>query len=597
MDDQRKGWQQFRKIKLDRKRLSSRARKAEKATRRHARRFITRRIDNVRLVSREITIWLLIIGLLIAGIGVQIALGQRQYSATTTKPGGDYVEGSLGAVNTLNPLFASTNTETSAARLLFSSLYNYDSKGKLHQDLVKNVTISETHKTYTVTIRDDAKWHDDTPLTAQDVVFTVNLIKNPETRSPLRVNWLDISAVALNKTTIAFTLPSVYAAFPHALTFPVMPQHLLKSVTPAMVRESVFSQSPVGSGPFKFKRLQASDIVGGYQVVHMEANPNYYGGRPKLALFELRAYTSEDSIIKAVNAGELSGASDISAISAKDLKLTGARVIPQAVSSGAYLLLNTKNPILTDVKVRQALQAATDSAAIRKAIGGEVLPLAGPVLNSQLTGDPIKAPRVDIPKARSLLTEAGWAQSGSYRVKDGQTLTFTITTTKDKELNAALSMIVSQWKKIGVKVETNSVDTTNATSGFVQNVLQARNFDVLLYKLSIGADPDVYAYWHSSQATMSGYNFSNYSNPLADATLSSARSRLEPELRNAKYHQFAQQWLQDVPGIALYQPVVEYVAGENVYSIQKNTQLITPADRYANVQYWTVAKQSVYQTP
>lgn len=597
MDDQRKGWQQFRKIKLDRKRLSSRARKAEKATRRHARRFITRRIDNVRLVSREITIWLLIIGLLIAGIGVQIALGQRQYSATTTKPGGDYVEGSLGAVNTLNPLFASTNTETSAARLLFSSLYNYDSKGKLHQDLVKNVTISETHKTYTVTIRDDAKWHDDTPLTAQDVVFTVNLIKNPETRSPLRVNWLDISAVALNKTTIAFTLPSVYAAFPHALTFPVMPQHLLKSVTPAMVRESVFSQSPVGSGPFKFKRLQASDTVGGYQVVHMEANPSYYGGRPKLALFELRAYTSEDSIIKAVNAGELSGASDISAISAKDLKLTGARVIPQAVSSGAYLLLNTKNPILTDVKVRQALQAATDSAAIRKAIGGEVLPLAGPVLNSQLTGDPIKAPRVDIPKARSLLTEAGWAQSGSYRVKDGQTLTFTITTTKDKELNAALSMIASQWKKIGVKVETNSVDTTNATSGFVQNVLQARNFDVLLYKLSIGADPDVYAYWHSSQATMSGYNFSNYSNPLADATLSSARSRLEPELRNAKYHQFAQQWLQDVPGIALYQPVVEYVAGENVYSIQKNTQLITPADRYANVQYWTVAKQSVYQTP
>lgn len=597
MDDQRKGWQQFRKIKLDRKRLSSRARKAEKATRRHARRFITRRIDNVRLVSREITIWLLIIGLLIAGIGVQIALGQRQYSATTTKPGGDYVEGSLGAVNTLNPLFASTNTETSAARLLFSSLYNYDSKGKLHQDLVKNVTISETHKTYTVTIRDDAKWHDDTPLTAQDVVFTVNLIKNPETRSPLRVNWLDISAVALNKTTIAFTLPSVYAAFPHALTFPVMPQHLLKSVTPAMVRENVFSQSPVGSGPFKFKRLQASDTVGGYQVVHMEANPSYYGGRPKLALFELRAYTSEDSIIKAVNAGELSGASDISAISAKDLKLTGAQVIPQAVSSGAYLLLNTKNPVLTDVKVRQALQAATDSAAIRKAIGGEVLPLAGPVLNSQLTGDPIKAPRVDIPKARSLLTEAGWAQSGSYRVKDGQTLTFTITTTKDKELNAALSMIASQWKKIGVKVETNSVDTTNATSGFVQNVLQARNFDVLLYKLSIGADPDVYAYWHSSQATMSGYNFSNYSNPLADATLSSARSRLEPELRNAKYHQFAQQWLQDVPGIALYQPVVEYVAGENVYSIQKNTQLITPADRYANVQYWTVAKQSVYQTP
>ncbi len=597
MDDQHKGWNQFRRIKLDRKRLGQRAKKAEKATRRHAHRFITRRIDNVRLVSHEITIWLLIIGALIAGIGVQISLGQRQYSTITTKPGGDYVEGSLGVVNTVNPLFAATNTEAAAARLIFSSLYNYDANGKMHQDLAKNISVDASHKIYTVTIRDDAKWHDGTPLTAQDIVFTVNLIKNPDTRSPLRVNWLDIAATAPDSKTVVFTLPSVYAAFPHALTFSILPQHLLKTISPAMLRESVFSQSPVGSGPFKFKRLQASDSVGGYQVVHMEANTDYYNGRPKLALFELRAYTTEDTIIKAVNAGELSGASDISAISAKKLTLQNARVTPQAISSGVYLLLNTKNPLLNDVKVRQALQAATDSAAIRKAIGGAVAPLDGPVLNSQITGTPIKAPEVNIAKAKTLLNDAGWVQSGKYRAKDGQPLEITITTTKDKELNAVLPLITEQWKKIGVKVTTNSIDATNASSGFVQNTLQARNFDVLLYRLSIGADPDVYAYWHSSQATMSGYNFSNYANPLADATLSSARSRLEPELRNAKYRQFVHQWLQDVPGIALYQAVNEYVSGESVYSVQKDTQLVTVADRYMNVLDWTVANQSVYQTP
>lgn len=597
MDDQGKGWNQFRRIKLDRKRLGLRAKKAEKATRRHAHRFITRRIDNIRLVSREITTWLMIIGILIAAIGVQIALGQRQYSTTTTKPGGDYVEGSLGAVNTVNPLFASTNTEASAARLIFSSLYNYDAHGKMHQDLAKKITIDESHKIYTVAIRDDAKWHDGKPLTAKDIVFTINLIKNPETRSPLRVNWLDISVAAPNDTTVVFTLPSVYAAFPHALTFPVLPQHLLKDISPATLRESVFSQSPVGSGPFKFKRLQTSDSVGGYQVVHMEANTAYYAGRPKLSLFELRAYTTEDAIVKAINAGELSGASDISAISTKELKLPNAHITPQAVSSGVYLLLNTKNPLLGDQKVRQALQAATDSAAIRKAIGGEVLPLTGPILNSQITGEPMAAPKVDIAKAKKLLDEAGWVQSGSSRIKDNQKLELVITTTKDKELNAILPLVTEQWKKIGVTVTTNSVDTANAASSFVQNTLQARNFDVLLYKLSIGADPDVYAYWHSSQTTMSGYNFSNYANPLADATLSSARSRLEPDLRNAKYRQFVQQWLQDAPAIALYQPVIEYVSGENVYSVQKDAQLVTTADRYLNVQYWTVANQSVYQTP
>lgn len=90
------------------------------------------------------------------------------------------------------------------------------------------MVVDETQRVYTVSIRNNAKWHDGTPVTAKDVVFTINLIKNPAVYSPLRVNWLDVSVAAVNDTTVRFTLPAVYAAFPHALTFPIVPEHLFK---------------------------------------------------------------------------------------------------------------------------------------------------------------------------------------------------------------------------------------------------------------------------------------------------------------------------------------------------------------------------------
>jgi ABC-type transport system substrate-binding protein len=120
---------------------------------------------------------------------------------------------------------------------------------------------------------------------------------------------------------------------------------------------------------------------------------------------------------------------------------------------------------------------------------------------------------------------------------------------------------------------------------------------VLLYELEIGADPDVYAYWYSSQANENGKNFSNYKSATADAALASARSRIETDLRNVKYKAFAKQWIDDVPAIGLYQSVAEYVASKKAQGVDENTNLISSNDRYANVLYWSVNQESVYKTP
>ncbi len=599
MDEDKRGWRQFRSIKLDRKQFSKRVRKAETVTQRHAHRFVVKRLDNARLVTREITIWLLLIGGMIAALGVQLLWGQVSYMKIARDDGGRFVEGVVGTVETLNPLYVSTNSEASVSRLVFSSLYNYDKTSSLHQDLATGMTIDETDKVYTVTIRKDAQWHDKTPLTADDIVYTINTIKNPTVRSPLRVNWTDVGVKAIDKYTVQFTLPAVYAAFPYALTFPVLPQHILKDIAPGAIRESTFSRSPVGSGPFEFRRLQPADQLTNHKTVHLAVNDHYYGGRAKLDAFEIHAYETQDDVLKALRRGELAGAAGISVTARDKIDKKSYNVNSEPDDSGVYLLLNTSNPVLKDVKVRQALQAVTDTAAIRKQLSGDVQPLELPILPSQL-GTVADIPTIgpaNITKAQTLLDEAGWKMNGSYRVKDGNRLELTVTTTKNSEYEPTVKLVAEQWQRLGIKVNQRVVDASQVSSNFVQDVLQRRNFDVLLYELMIGADPDVYAYWHSSQIGQTGYNFSNYNNKTADALLSSARSRLEPELRDAKYRQFAKQWLQDAPAIALYQPVTLYAADKNVHAVSDSSAYVTLADRYANVQYWTVSNRLVYKTP
>ncbi len=598
MDNNKQGgWNSFRGIGFDKRAVLRRIKKAELASTRHARRFLLGRLENAKLVRKEISLWAILVGLIIAGMGVQLGMSQQGYMTTAPKSGGTYAEAMLGPLTSLNPLYASSSAETSLGRLVFSSLYNYDSTGRLHQDLATKLSVGDGGKTYTLSIRKDAKWHDGEPLTAKDIAFTVNLIKNPASRAAaLRMNWVDVTVRAVDDYTVEFKLPAISAAFPHALTFPVLPVHILANVNAGALRESPFSQAPVGSGPFEFKLLQRADAITNHEVVHLVANEKYYGGRPKLDQFEIYAYSNQADIRTALKGNEINGAVDVSNVTADDIKGNYA-VAAAPLDTGVYAIFNNLNPILSNQKVRKALQVGTDYAKVRQVAGGQVQPLSLPFIDNQIWGDVPKLPALNTAQAAVMLDDAGWKLNGAVRYKDSTPLALTITTTKDPQYIAAAGELKQQWESLGVKANVLTVDATSVSAGFVQNVLQARNFDVLVYQLLIGADPDVYAYWYSSQIGQSGFNFANYSNKNADAALASARSRSEPELRNAKYVAFARQWLEDAPSLALYRPVVEYVSNKNDSAVMPNTQLVSMTDRYSNILYWSVGTESVYKTP
>lgn len=595
-DKQPSKWDRLPKMSFNSRDLSRRMKKVEGATVKHARRFVFRRLDNFREVRRHIAIWILAIGIIVGASGLQLMWYQQSYRALAFANDGTYAEAVLGPVDTLNPIFAKTSAEESVGSLLFSRLISYDKTGHLNYDLAENMKISDDRTTYTLTIRPDARWTDGIYVRARDVVFTVNLLKNPATRSTI-TGWNDVEATVVDDRTVSFKLPAVYAAFPHALNFlPILPEHLLRDIEPGAIRENSFSTEPLGSGPFTLRFIQDVDKTSGRKIIHLARNENYYRGAPKLDRFQLHVYGTGEAIAKAITTSEVNAATDLTVTDTSKINTERYNIERKPINSGVYALLNTTSSVLQDKNVRVALQLGTNTAAVREAVGKNVPELYLPFVSGQLTGDIPAKPVYDKATAERLLDEAGWKMNGTTRSKDGTPLKLTVVTTKNNDFEKALDIMAGQWRDMGITVTTRIVDPSDKTQNVVQDVLQRRNYDVLLYQLTIGGDPDVFAYWHSSQAS-TGFNFSNYANTTSDDALLSARSRIEPDLRNAKYLTFARQWLADAPAIGLYQATSQYVYSKSVHALSAGETLVSATDRYSGVLYWSVGDRLVQQTP
>lgn len=584
------------KMSFNSKDLSRRMKRVEGVSARHARRFVLKRLDNFKIVRRQIAFWVLLVGVLIGAAGLQFWWYQRSYTTNAHTTDGTYAEALLGPVDTLNPLFAQSSAEEAASKLLFARLLGYDQTGAISFDLAESMKVSDDGKEYILSIRPDAQWSDGIYIRARDVVYTVNLIKNPATRSTL-IGWDGVLVAAVNETTVKFTLPSAYAAFPHALqALPIIPEHILRDVEPASLRENGFSAKPVGSGPFELRLLQVVDAAEERKVVHLGRNAQYHLGSPRLSRVQLHVYKDAEAIKRALATSEVNAVNDLTVLQAKEAASKRHTLAMIPVNSGVYALFNTSSPVLSDTAVRKALQVGTDTSAVRESIASGLPSLHLPFVDGQVAGEMPSAPAYSKKEAEKLLADAGWVMDGTIRKKNGVALEISAVTMKNSDHEQALKTLAAQWKDLGVAVKTEVVDPKDVTQNVTQNILQPRRYDVLIYQLSIGGDPDVYAYWHSSGAD-DGYNFSKYKSGVSDDALISARTSMNAELRKVKYATFAKQWIKDVPAIGLYQGTVQYVHSPSVHIDAAAMKLNTPSDRYDSVRYWYIGEHRVYTTP
>lgn len=595
-DESPSSWKRFAKLKKSPKRLGRRFRKLETSSLKHAHTFIIGRWENIRDVRRHAIAWVVLVLLLSGCVMWQSIDFSHLYMKPIPAEDTAFSEGVTGTLDTLNPIFASSLAERSAAKLLFAGLLRYDGTNQLNTDLADNWRYEDGGKKVIVQLRGDIHWQDGAPITSKDVTFTISTIKNADTRSPLYSSWRNVIAKALDSRTVEFDLPSVYAPFIDSLTVGILPEHLLGSTPPVELRNSPFNRAPVGSGPFEFRDIKTLNTIDVHTILTLTANQDYHLGKPKLSRFYLHAFADTDQLRRSFTTDEINAAVNLSVQDIDSLPADKkANVHDSPLFDGTFAFFRITNPILQDTNVRLALRLATNRPAIIKKLDDRVKPLDGPLLNSQIAdGQNLpKQPNFDKAAAEKLLDAAGWAKGkDGKRFKNGQPLALTVATVRSGDFPLVLEEIAKEWNSIGVTLQTQLVDTDD----FQQNVVTPRAYDVLIYELAIGADPDVYPYWHSSQTGQRGFNLSDYTSGKVDDALDSARSRLEPNLRSAKYRVFYEQWLADAPAVALYQPTLHYAASADATTL-KGRPIIDAVDRYAQVRFWSASNEPGFKTP
>lgn len=591
-------WNSFERLRVKYTGFSRQTKRSGATNANHARRFVVSRWESIQEIRQRITFWLIGMGLLIALVAVQFIWISGSYMQTAPVAGGTYKEGMVGDVSTLNPLYVSSTPEESIASLVYSSLYKYDEQGGVKGDLAADIKTEDEDKTYIVTIRNDASWQDGKPVTADDVMYTIDLMQAQESRSSAYSSWQNIKASKVNQHSLKFELDSVYAPFKHALMFPILPKHVLSKIEPSKLRESVNGVNLIGSGPYSIVSMQDVEEDDPYNVVRLKRSDNYYGGLPNIERIQIYSYGSDEALVKALSDGDIDAGSGLGALDSAKVKNKRYVTHDRPSASGVYALFNTSTGLLKDQKIRSALQIGTDIDGLLDQYPIKMNKLVGPFTNRHVDASEVIKPKYDVERAKSILEKAGWKLGkDNLRHKDKQILSLNVVTVKNSDYEQAAEELANQWKLLGVETSVSVVDGDDPSQNVASTVLQPRSYDVLIYELFLGGDPDVYAYWHSTQAESGGLNLSNFSDQVSDDILVSARSRLESNLRDAKYQSLANRWLEKSPAIALYESDFVYIAKPRIQSVRDDSYIVTPESHFTDVIYWTVKETEVYKTP
>jgi peptide/nickel transport system substrate-binding protein len=560
----------------------------------HLDRHFFRRVGELVEIRRFIISWVLLFVLLGGITIVQTRALSGYYLEPVAVEGGTYTEGMVGAFTNASPLYATGMVDKTVSRLVFAGLLKHDENGNLATDLAQSWQVNEAGDRYVVTLKPNLFWHDGQPLTAEDVVYTFDVAGHPDAKSPFFDTWRQVGVEAKGNAVV-FTLENALAAFPYSLTTGIVPKHLLSKYTPEQLRSANFNTlEPVGSGPFKW---QVIETVGTnrekiQQHIGLERYTNYHGGRVGLDSFLINTFTSREQLIEAFEKQQISAMVGLDQLSDEFIGDDSVYSYETPMWAANMAFLRTDSEFLNDAKVRRALIQSLDVPQMLKSLDYPVIAVDEPVMKDHSTYTPAyKQYGKNIKTAKKLLDESGWKYNPATntRTKGKKTMVIKIYGQNTPDFDKISQLMQKAWSSVGVSAEV-LLQSAEDLQGSVSN----RVYDVLLTGVTTGADPDVFVYWHSSQAdprSKSRLNFSNYKSDEADTALETARTRLNPRLRKVKIEPFLQSWKKDVPAIGLYQPRFLYISRGEVFGFGAK-RFTEHTDRFWNVEHWMIREDN-----
>lgn len=488
--------------------------------------------------------------LLAAVPAATVAAGRHEAWAATPTPapkrtaapveavdGGSLVYGEFGRPSTIDPI---TNNEMTALRLvelMFNGLVAINARQEIVADLAERWDVTDGGKRYVFDLRRDVVWHDGRPMTADDVVFTFQVMTNPKTVSSARLRYEFIEAVnRLDDHRVEVVLKRPILNALGKLTFKIIPRHALQG-RDYLTRTDPFVQNPIGTGPYRLVR-----VTGDGEYV-LAANERYYKGRPHIDTITMRPFADQNIMTQALlfNALDM-----IVQVSPRDLpQIDGDRrfvLTPYNALSYSFFAHNMKHPVLADRRVRQAITYAIDREEMLKAFfGGRGTLISGPFApGSWAYNLDVQPYPFDVAKARALLEEAGLRDTDGDRIveKDGEPVRLSLKVPIERESDSVKRVVLAfqnYLRAVGLDVKVEFREW----QAWKEDVFGRQDFDIILASWVFDDSADISTLFHSGEIGPWRNNFIGYSNPEVDALIVEAKLTLDKEKRrsiNQKLH-------------------------------------------------------------
>jgi peptide/nickel transport system substrate-binding protein len=521
--------------------------------------------------------------LIIFGLLGSLALS----SASTARPLGGrvYVEGVVGTPEQLNPLTHGPNTsqaERDLAALLFEGLTRVDQAGRVEPALAERWTVGESSQVFTFTLR-SRTWHDGAPITANDVLYTVRGVQNANFPGDpaLAMLWRNVLVQKIDDRTIRFELSTPFAPFPSLARLPILPAHLFRTLRPEQWAAAPFSRRPVGSGRWKLQALDPTQAL----LVPFAEHPDQSPADHLL----LRFYPTPEAAVLALRRREIQGVATL-ATAGRRAPEPPRRTERLLAPLGDYTILtfNLRQPPLDDVRFRQVFALGINrELLITNSLGGQGQPIDTPIMPGTWAVDQqARLPQFRRSAAQQALGQLGYvdANGDGWVEQDGQRLTLPLLIADAGEQIALAGELTRQLRAIGIDVEVRRVPAAT-----LQTDLAAHNFTLALHSWSnVGADPDVFALWHSSRAD-GGANYAGLRDNRIDQLLTDARATTNEAERRRLYGEFQRRWIELLPSLPLYQSALTYDVDQVVTLPEQSAAFLTArADRFTLLDRWQI---------
>lgn len=511
--------------------------------------------------------------------------------------GGTLTEGIVGTPRFVNPLLDISDADRDLSSLVYSGLMKALPDGTLVPDLASTYSVSDDGLSYIFTLKDSLAWSDGQPITTDDIEFTILKAQDSGLKSPRRAMWEGVTIEKQSPTEIRFILRQPYALFLENTTMGILPKHIWKSIEIDEFPFSQFNVEPIGSGPFVVNSVKRNEngIPSRYELV---PNDDYALGAPFIEKLIIQFYQNEKTAVESYQQGDIQSLSGISPIYAKDFNTdhTPYSKTPLTRIFGIFFNQN-QNEVLLNKEVRAALDKALDKNAIINDVFygfGTVASAPFPTIETSLEATST-ASSTRREEAIALLEKAGWKINPDTGVREKTTkgvtqkIFLSLSTSNVPELVQTARMVEEAWKNIGVGVDVRIFETSDLN----QNVIRPRKYDALLFGTVTGRNPDLYAFWHSSQRNDPGLNIALYTNSKADSILENIRTEKDKDKRTALYESFNEEIKKDLPALFLYSPQFIYSIPDSIKNIHLET-ITTPSDRFSNIYQWYIETDNVW---